>query len=136
MVNIFKEIENDLGIKAPNNGYLAPWAKEGVMMLNSVLTVREGQPQSHKNIGWITFTDSVIKILSEKKEHLVFLLWGRNAIDKSALIDKTKHLVLTAPHPSPLSAYNGFFGCKHFSKTNDYLIKHGLKPINWELKNI
>ena len=136
LVNIFKEIESDVGVKAPNNGYLAPWAKEGVMMLNTVLTVREGQPQSHKNIGWTTFTDAVIRILSEKKEHLVFLLWGRNAIDKRSLIDQTKHLILTAPHPSPLSAYAGFFGCRHFSKTNKYLEDNGLAPINWALPNL
>ena len=133
--NIFAEIENDLGIKPANNGCLVSWARQGVLLLNTVLTVRESQPQSHKNIGWITFTDAVIKKLSDEKKGLVFLLWGRNAIDKRSLIDEKKHYILTAPHPSPLSAYAGFFGCKHFSKCNEILTKNGQKPIDWSIPN-
>ena len=134
--NIFKEIAQDVGGVEPNNGYLVPWAKQGVLLLNTVLTVREGSPQSHKNIGWTQFTDAVIKKLSDLKEGIVFLLWGRNAIDKKGLIDSKKHFILTAPHPSPLSAYNGFFGCKHFSKCNEILTKQGKMPINWQIPNI
>ena len=125
-----------MGGVEPNNGYLVPWAKQGVLLLNTVLTVREGSPQSHKNIGWTQFTDAVIKKLSDLKEGIVFLLWGRNAIDKKGLIDSKKHFILTAPHPSPLSAYNGFFGCKHFSKCNEILTKQGKTPINWQIPNI
>ena len=131
LVNIYKEIENDIGCKMSTSGYLVPWAKQGVFLLNSVLTVRAGQPGSHQQIGWQWFTDEVIKKLSERKEPIVFLLWGSYAISKRKLIDESKHLVLTAPHPSPLSAYNGFFGCKHFSKTNEALKKWGKTPIDW-----
>lgn len=136
LVNIYKEIVSDVGGFVPNNGYLVHWAKQGVLMLNTVLTVREGLPQSHKNIGWTTFTDAIIRAISEQKQNVVFLLWGRNAIEKKELIDVSKHLILTAPHPSPLSAYNGFFGCKHFSKCNQYLMNHGEEPINWQIPNI
>ncbi|MBQ9312404.1 MAG: uracil-DNA glycosylase [Bacteroidales bacterium] len=131
LVNIYKEIENDLGIKPSNNGDLTRWAQQGVLLLNSTLTVEAHKAGSHQNKGWEVFTDAVIKILSEKKEHLVFLLWGAFAIKKSSLIDKTKHLVLSSPHPSPLSAYRGFFGNKHFSKTNEYLIQNNISPIQW-----
>jgi len=132
LVNIYKEIESDIGCKMSSSGYLAPWAKQGVFLLNSVLTVRAGQAGSHQQIGWQWFTDEVIKKLSERKDPIVFLLWGSYAISKRKLIDESKHLVLTAPHPSPLSAYNGFFGCKHFSASNTALEKWGKTPINWQ----
>lgn len=129
--NIYKEIESDLNIKVEQNGDLTRWAKQGVLLLNSTLTVEQHKAASHQNFGWETFTDNVIKSLSQEKEHLVFILWGSFAIKKSSLIDKTKHLVLTSVHPSPLSAYRGFFGNKHFSKTNDYLVANNIEPINW-----
>lgn len=129
--NIYKEIESDLGIKVNQNGDLTRWAKQGVLLLNSTLTVEQHRAASHQNFGWETFTDDVIHKLSLEKEHLVFILWGSFAIKKSNLIDKTKHLVLTSVHPSPLSAYRGFFGNKHFSKTNNYLIANNIEPINW-----
>ncbi|MCJ7758007.1 MAG: uracil-DNA glycosylase, partial [Gillisia sp.] len=130
--NIYKEIENDLGNPVPVTGNLEHWADQGVLMLNAVLTVRAKQAGSHKKKGWETFTDSVIKLISEKKENVVFLLWGDYAKKKGAKIDSSKHLILTSGHPSPLSANRGYwFGNKHFSKTNDYLIKHGKEPINW-----
>ena len=134
--NIFKEIADDVGGTVPDNGYLVPWAKQGVLLLNTILTVREGQPQSHAKLGWQKFTDAVIRAINDKKEGVVFLLWGRNAIEKRALINENKHYILTAPHPSPLSAYAGFFGCKHFSKCNEILTKLGKSPINWQLPNI
>ena len=133
LVNIYKEIRNDLGFEIPSTGFLEPWAKQGVLMLNAALTVNEGDPASHKNAGWENFTDAVIKTISDKKEHLVFLLWGKFAQQKEVLIDSTKHLVLKAAHPSPFSADAGFFGCKHFSKTNTYLIQNGLSSIDWKL---
>lgn len=129
--NIYKEIECDLGIKVSQNGDLTRWAKQGVLLLNSTLTVEQHRAASHQNFGWETFTDDVIHKLSLEKEHLVFILWGSFAIKKSNLIDKTKHLVLTSVHPSPLSAYRGFFGNKHFSKTNNYLVANNIEPINW-----
>ncbi|HRN86665.1 MAG TPA: uracil-DNA glycosylase [Candidatus Dojkabacteria bacterium] len=129
--NIFKELKSDLGIELPSSGNLTRWAEQGVFLLNSVLTVRKATPGSHAKKGWETFTDSVIKVLSENKEHLVFLLWGNYAISKESLIDKNKHLILKAPHPSPFSADRGFFGCKHFSKTNVYLNKNNISTINW-----
>lgn len=133
LVNIFKEIKNDLGIEPPKNGCLTEWAKQGVMLLNTTLTVREGNANSHSKCGWQEFTDNVISILSSREEPMVFLLWGANARSKKSLIDCNKHLVLESVHPSPLSAYGGFFGCKHFSKTNAFLRQHGVDPINWNL---
>ncbi|MFW5891977.1 MAG: uracil-DNA glycosylase [Bacteroidota bacterium] len=131
--NIFKEIHRDLGIPLPRHGNLEHWANQGVMLLNATLTVRAHQAGSHQKQGWETFTDQVIRLLSEKKQHLVFLLWGNYAIQKSSLIENSKHLVLKTVHPSPLSASRGFFGCSHFSKTNDYLSRNGIKPIDWNL---
>lgn len=133
LVNIFKEIESDLGIPRPNHGNLEKWAKQGVLLLNASLTVEINKPMSHSKIGWHEFTNSVIKTLSDKKEKLVFLLWGGFAKSKRELIDTNKHYVLTAAHPSPLSAHNGFFGCKHFSKTNAWLQQNGASPIDWSL---
>lgn len=129
--NIFKELQNDLGIPPRSSGNLTHWAKQGVLLLNATLTVRQGVPNAHQGIGWETCTDAVIKKISDEKDHLVFLLWGAHAQKKGALIDREKHLVLEAPHPSPLSAYGGFFGCRHFSKTNEYLLAQGKKPIVW-----
>ncbi len=133
LVNMYKEIQTDLGLPIPQTGNLTPWADQGVLMLNASLTVRANEPMSHSKIGWAQFTDTVIKKVSEQKENLVFLLWGKFAQEKQALVDETKHLVLKAAHPSPFSAYNGFFGCRHFSKTNEYLVKNGIDPIDWTL---
>lgn len=130
--NIFKEIEADLNITCKKSGDLRRWAVQGVLLLNSVLTVRRGLANSHKNIGWEEFTRAVVKKISDQKEKVVFVLWGNNAKSFLPFIDKTKHLVLTSAHPSPLSAYNGFFGCKHFSKINTYLEENNKAPINWE----
>lgn len=132
LVNIFKEIETDLGFPPPSHGCLEQWAEQGVFMLNAALTVRSGEPMSHSKIGWETFTDAVIRTLSEQKTGLVFLLWGGFARNKKALVDTTKHFVLEAAHPSPLSR-GAFFGCRHFSKTNELLQQQGLEPINWQL---
>lgn len=134
--NIFKEIVSDVGGYVPDNGYLIPWAKQGVLLLNTVLTVREGQPNSHKKFGWEIFTDEIIKTLNKSKRPIVFLLWGANAKQKTTLLDDSKHFILTAPHPSPLSATNGFFGCKHFSQTNKILRDLGQKEIDWQIANI
>ncbi len=131
LLNIFKEIENDLGTPIPASGDLSRWAHQGVLLLNSTLTVRAHSAGSHQNKGWEQFTDEVILQLAQRKENLVFILWGAYAIKKGAFINRMKHLVLTSPHPSPLSAYRGFFGNKHFSLTNEYLIKHGKQPIEW-----
>lgn len=133
LVNMFKEIESDLGIPRPPHGNLEKWAAQGVLMLNASLTVEMNKPMSHSKIGWHEFTNSVIHILSQKKDKLVFLLWGGFAKSKAELIDTQKHCVLTAAHPSPLSAHNGFFGCKHFSKTNEWLQKNAMQPIDWSL---
>ena len=133
LVNIYKEISSDLNLPIPKNGDLTKWAKEGVLLLNTVLTVRAHNANSHKACGWEKFTDGVIKKLSDKKENLVFILWGGNARSKKSLIDTSKHLILETVHPSPLSAYNGFFGCKHFSKCNEYLYKHNIETIDWDL---
>ena len=133
LVNIYKEIQNDLGITPPNHGYLMNWAKQGVLLLNTVLTVRKREAGSHRNKGWELFTDQALKNLSESREGLVFLLWGATAQKKAQLLDGTKHLVLKAPHPSPLSAYRGFFGCRHFSKANNYLHKKNKEAIDWKL---
>ena len=131
--NIYKEIESDLGIKEPHSGDLTKWANEGVLLLNTTLTVREHLANSHSKCGWAWFTDSVIKLISDNTQNTVFILWGGNARSKAPLIDKNKHLILQCAHPSPLSAYNGFFGCRHFSKTNEYLLSHGKTPIDWDL---
>ncbi len=131
--NIYQEIASDLGADPGTNGDLSAWANQGVLLLNSVLTVEENTPGAHANQGWEVFTDTVIQLISEHKEHVVFLLWGAYAQKKAVLIDASKHLVLRAPHPSPLSAHRGFFGSRHFSQTNDYLKMHGLTPINWTL---
>lgn len=130
LVNIFKEIEDDLGIRN-TSPYLVPWAKQGVLLLNTVLTVREGQPNSHKDKGWEALTDSIIRKLNVRKEPMVFMLWGGNARSKKSLINAPQHLILECPHPSPLSAYAGFFGCRHFSKCNAFLTKNGVEPIDW-----
>ena len=131
--NILHEYHSDLGYKIPKNGNLTKWAEEGVLLLNTVLTVRKGQAHSHKDKGWEEFTDTVISFISAKKENVVFILWGKPAQSKAKLIDESKHLILTAPHPSPLSSYRGFFGSKPFSKTNMYLKAHGIKEIDWKL---
>ena len=131
LLNIFKEIQNDLGTPIPQNGDLSRWAKQGVLLLNSTLTVRAHNAGSHQNKGWELFTDEVILQLAQQKENLVFILWGAYAIKKGAFINRMKHLVLTSPHPSPLSAHRGFFGNKHFSSTNKYLQEHGKTPIEW-----
>ena len=133
LVNIFKELRDDIGCEIPKSGNLTKWAKEGVLLLNTALTVRAHRANSHKDCGWTWFTDSVIKLISDKREHVVFILWGANARSKKALIDKSKHLILECAHPSPLSAFNGFFGCRHFSKANAYLAQHGETPIDWDL---
>ncbi|SDF62678.1 uracil-DNA glycosylase [Pedobacter terrae] len=132
--NIYKELETDIeGFKTPNHGHLTHWAEQGVLLLNATLTVRASEAGSHQNQGWEIFTDEIIKALSEKREHIVFLLWGKYAQQKAALIDQKKHYVLTAAHPSPFSAYNGFFGSKHFSKANQLLIQNNQRPIDWNL---
>lgn len=132
--NIYKELSTDIpNFEMPAHGDLRAWAEQGVFLINTVLTVQQSQAHSHANLGWERFTDEVIAILNTQRENLVFLLWGAHAQKKGRFIDKNKHLVLSAPHPSPLSAYRGFFGCAHFSKSNQYLIEHGLEPINWQL---
>jgi len=133
LVNIFKELKNDLGIEIPNSGNLEKWAHQGVLLLNASLTVRQNEPGSHSKIGWLQFTDQVIRKISEQKEGIIFLLWGKFAQEKQILIDETKHYVLKAAHPSPFSAANGFFGCKHFSKTNELLMKQQKSPIDWKI---
>ncbi len=136
LVNIYKELHDDVGCYIPNNGYLMPWAKQGVFLLNTVMTVEEGKANSHAGKGWEIFTDHTIQKINEKDSPVVFLLWGRNARNKASMIDTKKHLVLECAHPSPLSAYHGFFGCKHFSKTNTFLLEHGKEPIHWQIENI
>lgn len=131
--NIYREIHDDLGIQMSNSGYLVNWAKQGVLLLNTVMTVERGKANSHKDHGWEQFTDNVIRKLNDQDQPIVFLLWGRNAMNKMPLLNNPKHLVLTAAHPSPLSAYNGFFGCRHFSRANEFLVKNGLKPIDWKM---
>lgn len=133
LVNIYKELESDLGIKPAKHGYLQHWAEQGVLLLNNVLTVEEHQAHSHQKKGWEKFTDKIIELINEKSENVVFLLWGSPAQKKAAKVDSEKHFILKAPHPSPLSAYRGFFGCKHFSKTNQFLKSIGLKEIDWTL---
>lgn len=131
--NIFKEMKDDIGFIEPENGTLTKWAKEGVLLLNAVLTVREGEANSHQGKGWEIFTDTVISHLNKREKPMVFILWGRNARNKKTLITNPNHKILEAAHPSPLSAYNGFFGCRHFSKTNEFLRQNGLKEINWQI---
>jgi hypothetical protein len=134
LINIYKELATDIeGFVIPKHGYLVDWAKQGVLLLNTVLTVEEGKANSHANWGWETFTDKVIAKLNAHRENIVFLLWGSHAQKKGAFIDRNKHCVLTAPHPSPLAAHRGFFGCHHFSKVNEYLKAHGMAEINWQL---
>ena len=134
LVNIYKEIMQDVGCGIPTHGNLEKWAKQGVLLLNAALTVIAHSPMSHSKIGWHEFTNAVIKAVSEKKEHVVFLLWGAFAKSKQELIDNSKHLILTAAHPSPLSAHNGFFGCRHFSKANEWLVAQGIEPIDWSIE--
>jgi uracil-DNA glycosylase len=131
LVNIFKELENDIGMRRPKHGNLQKWSEQGVLLLNASLTVRAQEPMSHSKLGWNFFTDTIIKKVSEIKEKVVFMLWGKFAQEKKSLIDESKHLILRAAHPSPLSANNGFFGCRHFSKANQYLMEHGIEPIDW-----
>jgi uracil-DNA glycosylase len=133
LVNILKELNEDIGVPLPRHGDLSGWAQRGVFLLNASLTVRAGEPMSHAQIGWSAFTDTVIRLISEKKDHVVFMLWGKFAQEKRKLIDENKHLVLRSAHPSPLSAFNGFFGCRHFSKANEFLMQHGIDPIDWRL---
>lgn len=133
LVNIYKELDNDLGIKPVNHGYLESWAKQGVLLLNAVLTVEESNANAHQGKGWEQFTDKIISIVNEQCNHVVFMLWGSYAQKKGSAIDPQKHLILNAPHPSPLSAYRGFLGCQHFSKANAYLQQHGTSAINWQL---
>ena len=136
LVNIYKELSDDLGCYIPNNGYLVKWAKQGVLLLNNVLTVRAHLANSHKNCGWETFTDNIIMELNKREKPVVFLMWGSCAKQKEALITNPNHYILKTVHPSPLSAYRGFFGCKHFSKANEILVKNGETPIDWQIENI
>lgn len=133
LVNIYKELHDDIGCDIPSNGYLKKWADQGVLMLNAVLTVRAHQANSHQGIGWEQFTDAAIRILNEQDRPIVYLLWGTPAQKKAAQVNNPKHLLLKAPHPSPLSAYRGFFGCKHFSKANQFLVDNGIEPIDWSI---
>ncbi len=135
LVNIYKELNDDLGCYIPNHGYLEKWAREGVMLLNTVLTVRAHQPNSHQGIGWEEFTNAAIRVLNEQDRPIVYMLWGKPAQSKIKMLNNPKHLILKASHPSPLSAYRGFFGCKHFSQANEFLEKNGLEPIDWQIEN-
>ncbi len=134
--NIYKELKDDLGCYIPNNGYLKKWADQGVLLLNTVLTVRAHQANSHQGKGWEKFTDAVIEVLNKEDRPIVYFLWGKPAQSKIPMLNNKKHLILTAPHPSPLSAYRGFFGCKHFSRANEFLVANGEKPIDWQIENI
>ena len=134
--NIYTELNSDLGLFIPNNGYLEKWARQGVLLLNTVLTVRGGMPGSHQNKGWEKFTDAIIRKINEKDSPVVYMLWGKPAQSKMHMLNNDKHLILTAPHPSPLSAYRGFFGCRHFSRANQFLEDKGLTPIDWQIENI
>lgn len=136
LVNIYKELHDDLGCYIPDNGYLVKWAEQGVLMLNAVLTVRAHQAASHQNKGWEEFTDAAIRIVNEQDRPIVFLLWGGFAQKKAAMLNNPKHLILKAPHPSPLSVYRGFYGCKHFSQANSFLESNGISPIDWQIENI
>ena len=134
--NIYKELHDDLGCNIPNNGYLSKWAEQGVLLLNTVLTVRAHQAFSHKGKGWETFTDRIIEALNKQDRPIVYMLWGSPAQAKASMLDNPQHLILKAPHPSPLSAYRGFFGCKHFSKCNEFLKAHDIEPIDWQIEDI
>lgn len=136
LVNIYQELHEDLGCKIPNNGYLEKWAKQGVLLLNTVLTVRAHQAMSHRGIGWEEFTDAVINVVSSQDRPIVYMLWGKPAQSKKRMLHNPKHLVLEAPHPSPLSAYRGFFGCKHFSQANAFLEAHGELPVDWQIEDV
>ena len=136
LVNIYKELQDDLGCYIPNNGYLVKWAEQGVLLLNTVLTVRAHQANSHRGIGWEEFTDAAIRILNEQDRPIVFILWGRPAQMKKSMLNNPKHLILKAPHPSPLSAYRGFFGSRPFSRANQFLQEHGINPIDWQIENL
>ena len=136
LVNIYKELQDDLGCYIPNNGYLLKWAEQGVLLLNTVLTVRAHQANSHRGIGWEEFTDAAIRILNEQDRPIVFILWGRPAQMKKAMLNNPKHLIFEAPHPSPLSSYRGFFGSRPFSKANNFLKQHGIEPIDWQIENL
>lgn len=136
LVNIYQELREDCGCYVPNNGYLKKWADQGVLLLNTVLTVRAHAANSHKNIGWEEFTNAAIRVLNEQDRPMVFILWGRPAQTKKAMLNNPKHLILEAPHPSPLSAYRGFFGSRSFSQTNKFLTAHGLEPIDWQIENV
>lgn len=133
LVNIYKELESDLGVTPVKHGYLESWAKQGVLLLNAVLTVEDSNANAHQGKGWEQFTDKIIETINQQCEHVVFMLWGSYAQKKGSVIDPQKHLVLKAPHPSPLSAHRGFLGCRHFSQANDYLVQHGQSPISWQL---
>lgn len=136
LVNIYQELHDDLGCRIPNNGYLTSWAEQGVLMLNTVLTVQAHKPMSHRNVGWEEFTDAAIKVVNEQDRPIVFILWGKPAQAKASMLTNPKHLILKAPHPSPLSAYRGFFGSKPFSQTNDFLKENGVEPIDWQIEDI
>lgn len=136
LVNIYKELQDDCGCEIPNNGYLTKWSKQGVLLLNTVLTVRAHQANSHRGIGWEEFTDAAIRVLNEQDRPMVFILWGRPAQMKKSMLTNPNHLIIESPHPSPLSAYRGFFGSRPFSRTNKYLKEHGLKEIDWQIENI
>ena len=136
LLNIYQELESDCGCYIPNNGYLEKWAKQGVLLLNTVLTVQAHKAFSHRGIGWEEFTDAAIRAVNEQDHSIVYLLWGKPAQSKKSMLNNPKHLILEAPHPSPLSAYRGFFGCHHFSKANEFLTEHGETPIDWQIENI
>ena len=136
LVNIYQELHDDLGCDIPNNGYLTKWAKQGVLMLNTVLTVRAHQANSHRGKGWEEFTDAAIRILNEQDRPIVFILWGSPAQKKAAMLHNPKHIILKSPHPSPLSAYRGFFGSRPFSQTNEFLERNGLEPVDWQIENV
>lgn len=136
LVNIYKELHDDVGTYIPNNGYLVKWAEQGVLLLNTILTVRAHRAMSHSRIGWEEFTNAAIEALNKSDRPLVFMLWGKPAQAKEVMLTNSNHLILKAPHPSPLSAYRGFFGCRHFSKANEFLVSHGETPIDWQIENI
>ena len=134
--NIYKELHEDLGCEIPNNGYLKKWAQQGVLLLNTVLTVRAHESNSHKGKGWEHFTDAIIRAVNEQDRPIVYMLWGSHAQQKIPMLNNPKHLILKAPHPSPLSAHRGFFGCRHFSQANEFLEKNGIEPIDWQIENV